>query len=284
MKGLCGADAGIKISNALLHFGEEPPLVGKGGSGTIFFTGCPMKCIYCQNMGFSQLGVGVKITEEELANIMLLLQKAGAENINLVTASQYLPHVLKALEIAVKAGLEIPIVWNTSGYDSEEALEKLDGVVDVYLTDIRYTDDETGRKYSKVPDYWSVTQKALKIMYRQVGPFDGKKGMIIRILVLPGFANQAIEALRFIAKELSPQIPVSILRQYMPVFGAKNDPVLGRAVTDEEYEPVLEEAERLNLIGWYQLEERTTVPTKAVPEIHSFLKRKIKVQARGKPL
>ncbi len=283
-EGFCGAGFNIKISNAILHFGEEPPLVGEGGSGTIFFTGCTMKCIYCQNMGFSQLGIGVEITEEELAYVMLELQKAGAVNVNLVTASQYTPNVLKTLEIAILEGLNLPIIWNTSGYEDLKTLELLDGIVDIYLADIRYVENDVGLKYSKVPNYWSVTKKALKEMFRQVGPFDGTRGLIIRILVLPGNVTSHEKALKFIAEELSTKIPVSIMRQYMPVFGAKNDPVLSKTVSDEEYERVLAIADQLNLSGWYQLDERQLVPTKGVESIHEFLKSKLKQGNEKKPL
>ena len=235
-----------------------------------------MKCVYCQNMGFSQRGIGVEIEEEELAFIMMELQKAGAENINLVTASHYLPQVLKAIDIAWKEGLEIPIVWNTSGYESLEALKALEGVVDVYLSDIRYVEDETGLKYSKVPDYWSVTKEALKEMYRQVGAFDGKKGLIVRILVFPNRITDHKKALDFIASELSNDVPVSIMRQYMPVFGAKRYEEISREVSDEEYEEVLNYAEELGLSGWFQLDEKMVVPTRGVPSIHEFLKSKLR--------
>ncbi len=235
-----------------------------------------MKCVYCQNMGFSQMGIGVEITEEELAFIMMELQRAGAENINLVTASQYLPHVLKALEIASKEGLKIPVVWNTSSYENLDTLRALDGVVDVYLADIRYVEDEVGRKYSLVPNYWSVAKEALKEMLRQVGPFDGQRGLIIRILVFPNYITDHKKALDFISRELSGDVPVSIMRQYMPVFRAKEFPEMAREVTDEEYEEVLEHAEKLGLNGWFQLDERRVVPTKAVPAIHSLLVSKLR--------
>ncbi len=273
-KGVCGADYKIKIANALLHFGEEPPLVKDGGSGVIFFSGCPMKCIYCQNMGFSQRGVGVEITEQELAFIMLELQKAGAENINLVTASHFIPQVLKSLEIAIMEGLSLPIVWNTSSYEKVEMLKLLEGVVDVYLADIRYVEDEVGLKYSKVPNYWTVAKEALKEMYKQVGVFDGKKGMIIRLLIFPSHITDHKKALDFIVSELSPDVPVSIMRQYMPVFGAKNDPLIGRMISNEEYEEVLDYAEQLGISGWIQLDEIQVVPTKSVESIYNLLKSK----------
>ena len=274
-KGLCGAGWNIKISNALLHFGEEPPIVGTGGSGTVFFSGCPMKCVYCQNFGFSQLTRGVELSEEDLATIMLDLQRAGAENINLVTASQYLPHVLRSLEIASRNGLHIPIVWNTSSYESVESLKMLNGVVDIYLADIRYVENETGMKYSRVPDYWSVAKEAIKEMYKQVGAFDGKKGLIIRILVFPNRITDHKRALNFIANELSRDVPVSIMRQYMPVFKAKEYPEIQRKVSNSEYEEVVEHAERLGLGGWIQTDEPQTVPTKSVKSIYELLKSKL---------
>lgn len=273
-KGVCGADIKIKIANAMLHFGEEPPIVGDGGSGAVFFSNCPMKCIYCQNMGFSQRGFGFEITEQELAFIMLELQNAGAENINLITASHYIPQVLKSLEIAMMDGLSTPIVWNTSSYEKVEMLKLLDGIVDIYLADIRYVEDSTGMKYSKVPNYWTVAKKALKEMFRQVGAFDGEKGLIIRILVFPSKITDHKKAIDFVVKELSPDVPISIMRQYMPVFGAKQDPLINRKVTDEEYEEIINYAEKKGVNGWIQLEEKQVVPTKAVKSIYELLKTK----------
>ncbi len=271
VRGVCGADHRLFISNAILHFGEEPPLVGSGGSGTVFFTGCPMKCSYCQNMGFSQRGVGVEISVDELSFIFLELQRAGAENLNLVTATHYVPHVLKALAMAKSEGFEIPVVYNTSSYESPKVLEYLEGVVDVYLADIRYTDNESGLKYSRVPDYWDVAQRALKEMFRQVGAFDGEKGLIVRILVFPGRITDHKKALDFVAEELSRDVPVSIMRQFMAVFGARNDERLSRKLTDEEYEEILEHAEDLGLGGWYQLDVRQRVRTRAVDTIRELL-------------
>ncbi len=274
-RGVCGAEWNIKISNALLHFGEEPPISGKGGSGIIFFSGCPMKCVYCQNFGFSQHMRGVNLSEEELATVMLELQKAGAENINLVTASQYLPHVLKSLDIAFKKGLSIPLVWNTSSYESVESLKLLDGLIDIYLADIRYVEDEVGMRYSKVPDYWSVAKKALKEMFHQVGAFNGTKGMIIRILVFPNRITNHKKALDFIAYELSKDVPVSIMRQYMPVFRAKEYPEISRRITEEEYNEIVEYAENLGLNGWIQTDEPQVVPTKSVKSIYDLLRSKL---------
>ena len=273
--GVCGADLNLRISNAILHFGEEPPISGNGGSGTIFFSGCPMKCVYCQNFGFSQLMRGVNVSEEELAFIMLELQKAGAENVNLVTASQYLPHVLKSLEIASKDGLRIPIVWNTSSYESVESLRLLEGIVDVYLADIRYVEDEAGMKYSKVPNYWSIAKEALKEMFRQVGAFDGKRGMIVRILVFPNNITDHKRALEFVANELSKDVPVSIMRQYMPVFKSKEYPEISRKVTEDEYMKIVDHAEKLGLDGWIQTDESQVVPTRSVNSIYELLKGKL---------
>ncbi len=272
---MCGAGWNLKISNALLHFGEEPPISGSRGSGAIFFSGCPMRCVYCQNMGFSQGNIGVEITEEELAFIIMELQRAGAENVNLITASQYVPQVLKALEISVRNGFKLPIVWNTSSYENLDILKALEGVVDIYLADIRYVEDEVGRKYSKVPNYWSVAKQALLEMFRQVGPFDEDRGMIIRILVFPNKITDHKKALEFVARELSRNVPVSIMRQYIPVFKAKDYPEISRKVNEDEYAEVVEYAESLGLNGWFQTDEPQVVPTKSVESIHSFLKEKI---------
>jgi len=270
-RGVCGVDSRLFISNAILHFGEEPPLVKNGGSGTVFFTGCPMKCIYCQNMGFSQMGMGVELSIEELAFVFNELEKAGAENLNLVTASHYVPHVLKALSHAVSNGFDLPVVYNTSSYESVETLRYLRGIVDVYLADLRYSDNESGLKYSRVPDYWDVAREALKEMYDQVGPFDGVKGLIVRVLVLPGRVTDHKKALDFIAYELSKNVPVSIMRQFIPVFGARDDEKLSRPLRDEEYEEILEHADELGLSGWYQLDIRQKVKTKPVESIKKMI-------------
>jgi len=273
-QGVCGAGRKIKLANAILHFGEEPPLSGSEGAGAVFFSGCSMRCIYCQNMGFSQRGIGIEMEVKDLSFIFLELQKAGARTLDLVTPTPHLPLILEALYESIPEGFNLPLVYNTSGYEKIETLKLLKGIVDVYLVDIRYTDDEMGLRYSKVPDYWGVTQKALKEMFDQVGPFNENemKGVIIRLLVLPNGVSGTLKALDFIAKELSIEIPIAIMSQYIPLFKAREDPLIGRRITQEEYEKVLDYADSLGFEnGWYQTDEVERVSAKAVPSIYRFL-------------
>lgn len=262
--GICTVGYLPKLSNIVLHKGEEPPISGDTGAAAVFFTGCQMKCIYCQNMGFSQRGVGFEITVDELACAFLVSQRAGAKTLDLVTPTPHVPWIIEALKIAKERGFTLPVVYNTSSYERIETLRELEGYVDIYLADIRYTDDKFGQIYSKVPDYWTVAQEAIKEMYRQVGPFDEErmKGLIIRILVLPNNVSGHEKALEFVAK-LDRRIPVALMSQYIPHFGARNDPLIGRKITKEEYERALNRLIELGLDGWMQLDEKerlTTLP------------------------
>ena len=259
--GVCLQRDRVRLTNYLLHFGEEPPLVmdeygNLKGAGTIFFSGCSMRCTYCQNFGFSQLNNGRDYTTEELAGMFLDLQRRGALNLDLVTPTPHLPFIMKALQMAISEGLKLPIVYNTSGYERIETLKLLDHVVDIYLVDIRYTDDDTGMRYSKVPNYWTVTKRAIKEMYRQVGAFREvpfKRGIIIRILVFPENIGRYERAFEFIVDELSPTVPVSLMSQYFPTYKALNDPVIGRKLTFEEYERAVRKMEEYGLVyGWIQ--------------------------------
>ncbi|WP_448375189.1 radical SAM protein [Fervidobacterium sp.] len=261
-KGACTVGYLPKLSNIVLHKGEEPPLSGETGAAAVFFTGCQMKCIYCQNMGFSQNGVGFEITVEELACGFLRAQRAGAKTLDLVTPTPHIPWIVKALDIAKGKGFSLPVVYNTSSYERVEILKELEGYVDIYLADIRYTDNEYGMKYSKVPDYWNVAQEAIAEMYRQVGPFgeERMKGVIIRILVLPNKVSGHEKALEFIA-QLDKRIPVALMSQYIPHFGAKRDELIGRKITKSEYESALDKLIELDLDGWMQLDEKEKVTT-----------------------
>jgi len=263
--GICQQKDKPRLINYLLHFGEEPPLVydengGKRGAGTIFFSGCSMRCIYCQNFGFSQLNNGKDFSVEELANAFIELQQKGALNLDLVTPTSHLPFIIEALSIAIEKGLRIPIVYNTSGYEKVEILKLLDGIVDIYLADIRYTDNEMGKKYSGVDNYWNTTQKAIREMYRQVGAFKEKpfkRGLIIRHLVLPNGISGSEKAFEFVS-DISLNIPISLMSQYFPVYKALNDPVIGRKITRVEYDEALELMEKYGLMnGWIQEFELT---------------------------
>jgi putative pyruvate formate lyase activating enzyme len=271
--GICGLPARAKISNAVLHFGEEPPISGKTGAGTVFFSGCNMKCVYCQNMGFSQKGIGTEVEVEDLAEIFLILQKHGAKTLNLVTPTPHLPFIISALRIAIENGLNLPIVYNTSGYEDLEILRLLEGAVDIYLSDVRYSDNEASKKYSKTPDYWTVVQKAIIEMFRQVGVFDEEKmkGLIVRILVLPGNVVDYSEFFSFLSS-LSTRIPLSIMNQYIPHFDAQKFPEISRKLNQDEYEKILELAERYGFTeGWYQSEEKERVTARGLKEISEKL-------------
>ena len=257
--GFCRSGEEVIVSSYNAHFGEEPPLVGSFGSGTIFFTNCNLKCVYCQNYPISQLGNGNKFTLSELAKIMLVLQKRKCHNINLVTPTHFVPQILKSLKLAVKMGLQIPIVYNSSGYDSVNTLKSLDGIVDIYLPDARYASDVISRKYSSAPDYFEIMKKSLKEMYRQVGDLSlngmgvAHSGLIVRHLVLPGDLSDTRKIMRFIAKEISPNTYISLMAQYFPAYQAEQFPLLSRRINREEYREALRAFKKEGLgNGWFQ--------------------------------
>ncbi len=261
-RGVCRSGLNPMVSSYNLHFGEEPVLSGTRGSGTIFFTNCTLRCVFCQNFPISQLGAGKEYSVEELAEMMLELQAKGAHNINFVTPSHFIAQILKATLIAAEKGLSIPLVYNTSGYDAVDALRLLDGVVDIYLPDIKYSDNRVAKKYSRAKNCVEVNRAALKEMHRQVGDLvvdeEGiaVRGLIIRHLVLPNGLAGTKEAMEFIAKELSPNTVVSLMSQYFPAHKAHDYPELSRSITAEEYLEAIKYLEEAGLRrGWIQ--ERT---------------------------
>ena len=259
-KGYCRAGASAKVASYNVHMWEEPPISGVGGSGTIFFSNCTARCLFCQNYPISQLGVGNEVSDERLAEMMLELQERGCHNINCVTPTHYVPQILAALEIAAQRGLHIPLLYNTSGYDSVETVRLLKDVVDIYLPDAKYADDAVARRLSGFVDYVKHDRAALLEMYRQVGTelvLDeddmARRGMIIRHMVLPHDLSQTAEVLRWIAEHLSREVHVSLMAQYFPAHKAPGDPELGRRLTPEEYEAGLAAFEAAGLEnGWQQ--------------------------------
>lgn len=252
--GVCGAGSALKLARAALHFWEEPPISGEAGSGTVFFSGCPLKCVYCQNHEISTGNFGIEVPPERLAQIMLELQDQGALNINLVTATHYAHLLPEAIATARARGLVVPIVYNTSGYERVEAVRELDDLVDIWLTDFKYADAELGRALSHVPDYPSVAQSALIEMARQLKRHGGgaaradgawMRGIIVRHLVLPGRAEDSCRVLDLIWDAVG-DVPISVMNQYTPnaaMRAAGGD--LARAVTEDEYELVLDHADEL---------------------------------------
>ncbi len=257
--GLCGAGATAKVASYNLHFGEEPAISGTRGSGTIFFSRCTMKCVYCQNWPISHKGNGIEYDAAGLAKIMLELQKRGAHNINFVTPTHYMPRILEALVIAIEGGFNIPIVYNTSGYETLPALRLLDGIVDIYLPDMRYSNDELAKKYSKVRKYVSYNRAAIKEMFRQAGLLRtdengiAEKGLIIRHLVLPENISGTENVMKFIAEGLSFDVSISLMDQYFPTYRAVDYPEINRKITEEEYLAAQDVMERYGLYeGWVQ--------------------------------
>jgi len=253
--GYCGTDKDLVVYTAFLHQGEEPPISQNKGSGTIFFSGCSLKCVYCQNHKFSHFLQGKIVSKADLAKIMLNLQDKGAANINLVTPTHYLAQILKSLRAALESGLDLPIVYNTSGYEKEEVIGQLEGIVDIYLTDLKYTDSETANRYSDTPKYPVFASKSIKEMARQIRTLWSqnclKKGLIIRHLVLPSHINETKQALRWIKQNTSEAL-VSVMFQYQPYFKAKLYPAINRNINLAEHQEIKEFVEKLALKGWTQ--------------------------------
>jgi len=239
--GRCRSGRLAKVSSFTPHFGEEPPLVGSHGSGTIFMTGCNLSCVYCQNYEISQLGEGREVSATKLAEMMVTLQDAGCHNVNFVTPTHFVPQILEALVEAAEMGLSVPLVYNSGGYDSVSTLKLLDGIFDIYMPDAKYGTDAAAKKYSDGPDYTKVMKAAIREMHRQVGPLEvddggiAVRGLLVRHLVLPeGLAGTA-EVVRFLAEEVSPETYLNVMAQYHPCYRAHQFPELSRPITLREY-------------------------------------------------
>jgi len=258
-KGFCGAGKRVAVSSYNLHFGEEPPISGYRGSGTIFFTHCNLRCCFCQNYPISQLGNGQEVEISQLAKMMLKLQELGAHNINFVTPTHFVPQIVEALEVAVREGLKIPLVYNSGGYDSVETLKLLDGIVDIYMPDAKYSNPQSARTYSRADDYFEVNKKALLEMHRQVGDLKmdregiAEQGLLVRHLVLPEDVVGSRRVLEFIGRNISQNTYMSIMAQYHPAHRASEFPELSRRISETEYDAVLKMADELGLErGWRQ--------------------------------
>jgi putative pyruvate formate lyase activating enzyme len=251
--GVCQAGSELKVSSAFPHFGEEPPLVGYHGSGTIFLTYCNLRCIFCQNYDISHLGNGEPITASDMARVMVRLQEMGCHNINFVTPTHYSPQIVASLPEAIEKGLRLPIVYNCSGYESIEVIRLLEGVVDIYMPDVKYMDVKHSKKFSNAPDYPEIIREVLKEMHRQVGDLTAnsegiaERGLLIRHLVMPNGAASSGAVLRFIAEEISVHSYVNIMDQYRPEYRAHEYPEIDRPISQKEYLEATQWARRYQL-------------------------------------
>ena len=255
--GRCRSTNNVKINLSTLHYFEEPCISGINGSGTVFFSNCNLSCVFCQNYKISQLGLGHEISIEELANIFLDEQKNKAENINLVTPTMYVPQIIEAIKIAKVQGLNIPIIYNSNGYENVETIKLLNGYIDVYLPDLKYSDDNLAKKYSGIKNYFENATKAILEMYYQVGlpVFNEKgliqKGLIIRHLVLPNNIENSKKVLLWIKENMPKDVFVSLMAQYFPTYKAKNIPELNRKLSLEEFEEMKKYLDTLDIHNGY---------------------------------
>jgi len=245
--GVCRTGRRALVSSFNAHFGEEAPLVGTNGSGTIFFTNCNLLCLFCQNFEISHQGIGESVSDKQLAGAMLALQRQGCHNINFVTPSHVVPQILAALELAVPAGLNVPLVYNSGGYDRIETLRLLDGVIDIYMPDFKFWDPAIAQMACKAPDYPETARQALREMHRQVGDLElddrgiARRGLLVRHLVMPGGLAGTQAIMRFIAREVSPQTYVNVMSQYRPCGRADEVPGLEAALSADEYHRAVRE-------------------------------------------
>ena len=250
--GFCGADENLRVALVSLHKWEEPCLVGSNGAGTIFFSHCNLKCVYCQNFSISHDGFGKAISIERLAEIFIEQQARGAANIELVTPTHYTDKICAAIDIAKKSGLTLPTVWNSNAYENPETLELLRGRVDIFLPDLKYFEDESAKTFSNAPNYFSVATAAIKKMFELVGTpqFDGDKmirGMLVRHLILPNFRRDSIKIVDWLHETFGDRIFISLMNQYTPIFRAGDFKKISRPLTTFEYQSVIEHATQLGI-------------------------------------
>lgn len=270
-KGFCGETYTIRVGRAALHLWEEPCITGENGSGTVFFAGCTLRCVYCQNYALLQSGAGIAVTEQQLAETFLKLAEKGASNINLVTPDHFIPQILPAIRIARDSGLSLPFVWNLSGYETVEQIRMIEEYADIYLTDLKYLDPELAGRYSSAPDYPETAKAALAEMVRQkpLLKYEGsgtlKEGVIVRHLLLPSHVNASKAVLRYLHETYGEQILISIMNQYTPRPGIEeNYPELGRRTTRREYERLVDYAISLGIENAF-IQEGTTALESFIP-------------------
>ncbi len=275
IQGRCKTTDKLKIALVSLHNYEEPCISGENGSGTVFFSNCNLNCVFCQNYEISQQGNGKEITIEELAEIFIEQQEKNAENINLVTPTMYVYHIIEAIKLARKQGLKIPIVYNSNGYENVETIKALNGYIDIYLPDLKYYYNKTALKYSNIKNYFENATEAIKEMYKQVGtPIldeNGmmKKGLMIRHLVLPNNIENSKKVLKWINDNLDNNIYVSVMAQYFPTHRAKEYPEINRKLTQEEYDEIEQYLYSLNLENGY-IQELGTHEEEYVPDFKKW--------------
>ena len=268
--GFCGMPASVSVARASLHMWEEPCISGTNGSGTVFFTGCNLKCVFCQNHTIAVGKKGREVSISQLADLFLMLQEKGSHNINLVTPSHYVPGIAEALTLAKNQGLMIPIVYNTSGYDSVKTLAMLDGLVDVYMPDFKYVSGELSKRYSHASDYFEIAKASLAEMYRQVGApvFDGDmlvKGVLVRHLILPGCIEDSKAVIQYLYHTYGNNIYLSIMNQYTPLPHVAAFPEINRKLTPNEYDEVVDYAIQLGVENGF-IQEGDTAEESFIPE------------------
>lgn len=274
--GICKSKDTVKIANFSLHKYEEPCISGKTGSGAVFFSNCNLKCVFCQNYEISQLGIGKEFTIDKLAQIFIKLQEKKANNINLVSPTSYAVQIIEAIKIAKKKGLEIPIIYNSNGYENIETIKLLNGYIDVYLPDFKYADNKIAKKYSKIDNYFEVVTSAIREMYNQVGGVSLdtkgmiKKGVIVRHLVLPNYIENSKNILNWINENLPEDIFISIMAQYFPTYKAIEEINLCRKINREEYKRILKYLDKLNIKNGY-IQQMGFDEKKYVPDWNFYL-------------
>ncbi len=272
-RGHCKMTSELMVARAALHMWEEPCITGEEGSGTVFFSGCSLGCVYCQNYHIAQGQTGKIISTERLAEIFLELQEKKANNINLVTPGHYIPQIIEALQRAKKLGLRIPIVYNSSSYEKVEALQLLEGYIDIYLPDLKYMDREPARLYSSCDDYFEYAREAISEMVRQAGPprFDSRgmmqRGVIVRHLMLPGYLADSKNILKYLYDTYGDTIYISILNQYTPLSQVEDYPAINRRISDEEYEELVDYALEIGVENGF-IQEGETAEESFIPEFN----------------